>query len=301
MTGDGHAGPAGGQQRRSAAALRRRRRRRRPLLRRGGHLGLERHVDHHRRRRRRRRRAPGPGRGQRRPPTCSTSIPVRPNGRSPRRRRGDRQRLAGGRPAVRRRRRGRRREGRPGGPRGRDRADAHLLRHGHRHVRHHAALGVGLPEPLHGHRRRRTSTATASRTSSGSTRRRAAALPRDGSARSSARPASSASTCRGTDNAFVVGDVNRDGYADVVARDTATGNLELWTDPGRSSTPTAPRVIGTGWSGMNLIAPAGDLTMDGVPGHPGPLGEHGDALRLPAHVDRWRSRSPTSSLQAWAR
>ncbi len=70
---------------------------------------------------------------------------------------------------------------------------------------------------------------------------------------------------QGTDHAFVVGDVNRDGYADVVARDTATGNLELWTDPGRSSTPTAPRVIGTGWSGMNLIAPAGDITMDGVP------------------------------------
>ena len=70
---------------------------------------------------------------------------------------------------------------------------------------------------------------------------------------------------RGTDNAFVVGDVNRDGYADVVARDIATGNLELWTDPGRSSAPTAPRVIGVGWSGMNLIGAAGDLTMDGVP------------------------------------
>jgi hypothetical protein len=69
----------------------------------------------------------------------------------------------------------------------------------------------------------------------------------------------------GTDNAFVVGDVNRDGASEVIARDTSTGNLVMWADAGRSGAAPTPQVVSTGWGGLNLIAPAGDLTMDGIP------------------------------------
>jgi N-acetylmuramoyl-L-alanine amidase-like protein/VCBS repeat protein len=69
----------------------------------------------------------------------------------------------------------------------------------------------------------------------------------------------------GTDNAFVVGDVNHDGASEVIARDLSNASLVMWADAGRAGTPATSHVVGTGWGGFDLIAPAGDLTMDGIP------------------------------------
>jgi hypothetical protein len=69
----------------------------------------------------------------------------------------------------------------------------------------------------------------------------------------------------GTDQQFFVGDLDREGHADLIARQPSTGDLELWTNPGGAGAGVAPRRIGTGWNVMDLIAPAGDIDMDGVP------------------------------------
>jgi hypothetical protein len=39
----------------------------------------------------------------------------------------------------------------------------------------------------------------------------------------------------------------------------------MWDDAGQPGASATPRVISTGFGGMNLLAPAGDLTMDGIP------------------------------------
>ncbi|HET6653397.1 MAG TPA: FG-GAP-like repeat-containing protein [Nocardioides sp.] len=59
------------------------------------------------------------------------------------------------------------------------------------------------------------------------------------------------------------GDVNGDGRADVLARESSTGYL--WLYPGNGSGGWLPRVrIGTGWNGMTAISSPGDLTGDRV-------------------------------------
>ena len=68
----------------------------------------------------------------------------------------------------------------------------------------------------------------------------------------------------GADTTFVVGDVDHDGHADVLAR-RPSGDLYLY--PGSaaaSSTATSGRLVGHGWQGMTLLAPAGDLDRDGT-------------------------------------
>ncbi len=65
----------------------------------------------------------------------------------------------------------------------------------------------------------------------------------------------------GTDLAFVVGDLDKDGIAEVIGRRPGG---ELWLYPG-SPAAANPRRIGTGWQVMNLLAAAGDLTGDSVP------------------------------------
>ncbi len=64
---------------------------------------------------------------------------------------------------------------------------------------------------------------------------------------------------------FVLGDLDHDGTSEVLAR-TSAGTLMLWDDAGQAGAAAAPRKIGgSGWDTMNLVAPAGDMTMDGVP------------------------------------
>lgn len=60
------------------------------------------------------------------------------------------------------------------------------------------------------------------------------------------------------------GDVNGDGTADVLARETATGYL--WLYPGNGRGGWLPRVrVGTGWNAMTAIMSPGDLTGDRIP------------------------------------
>ena len=58
-----------------------------------------------------------------------------------------------------------------------------------------------------------------------------------------------------------VGDFNRDGYPDLVARLTSSGALYLY--PGRTGGFAARRQIGTGWSGMRDMVGVGDFNRDG--------------------------------------
>ncbi|GAA1693260.1 hypothetical protein GCM10009830_46330 [Glycomyces endophyticus] len=58
-------------------------------------------------------------------------------------------------------------------------------------------------------------------------------------------------------------DYNADGRSDLLARESATGNL--WLYPGTGTGSHGTRVlIGTGWNGMSLITAVGDLNHDGV-------------------------------------
>ncbi|MDN4175792.1 N-acetylmuramoyl-L-alanine amidase [Nocardioides sp. SOB77] len=65
-----------------------------------------------------------------------------------------------------------------------------------------------------------------------------------------------------------VGDWNRDGYGDFMARATADRSLVLYTggkDLRRSATFTGPVATGLRAIGLSKITPAGDLSGDGVP------------------------------------
>ncbi|GAA1693253.1 hypothetical protein GCM10009830_46320 [Glycomyces endophyticus] len=58
-------------------------------------------------------------------------------------------------------------------------------------------------------------------------------------------------------------DFNNDGKTDIVARESATGNL--WLYPGTATGSHGTRVlIGTGWNSMSLITAVGDLDHDGA-------------------------------------
>jgi hypothetical protein len=60
-----------------------------------------------------------------------------------------------------------------------------------------------------------------------------------------------------------IGDLDRDGHEDVIARESATGFL--WFYPGTGSGLGARRQVGTGWNGMREITPVGDFNRDGYP------------------------------------
>jgi hypothetical protein len=65
-------------------------------------------------------------------------------------------------------------------------------------------------------------------------------------------------------NAIVrIGDLDRDGHEDVVARQSATG--ELWFYPGTGTALGPRKLIGTGWGGLREIAGIGDFDRDGYP------------------------------------
>ena len=60
-----------------------------------------------------------------------------------------------------------------------------------------------------------------------------------------------------------IGDLNRDGRGDVVAREAATGYL--WFYPGTATGLGARKMLGTGWNNMREITGIGDHDGDGYP------------------------------------
>lgn len=58
-----------------------------------------------------------------------------------------------------------------------------------------------------------------------------------------------------------VGDLDRDGYADLVAVQSSTGYLFLY--PGRGRALAARRMIGAGWNAMSELTGVGDFNRDG--------------------------------------
>lgn len=60
-----------------------------------------------------------------------------------------------------------------------------------------------------------------------------------------------------------VGDLNRDGHEDVIARQSSNG--DLWFYPGTGSGFSTRKKIGSGWNGMREITAIGDKTGDGLP------------------------------------
>jgi hypothetical protein len=60
-----------------------------------------------------------------------------------------------------------------------------------------------------------------------------------------------------------VGDFDGDGFADLLAVETSTGNLYLY--PGHGTSLGARRLIGTGWNAMDELVGIGDFTRDGNP------------------------------------
>jgi hypothetical protein len=60
-----------------------------------------------------------------------------------------------------------------------------------------------------------------------------------------------------------IGDLNRDGYRDLLTVRSATGQLLLY--PGRGSALGSPVVIGTGWNDYVELAGGGDYDRDGQP------------------------------------
>ena len=67
----------------------------------------------------------------------------------------------------------------------------------------------------------------------------------------------------GMDLLLNAGDVDRDGFGDVLARDTAG---QLWIYSGNGTGALAERrLLGGGWDGVSGIAAVGDVTGDGLP------------------------------------
>lgn len=60
-----------------------------------------------------------------------------------------------------------------------------------------------------------------------------------------------------------IGDLNRDGREDVVARQASTG--QLWFYPGTGTGLGTRKQLGTGWNAMREITAIGDLNGDGYP------------------------------------
>ncbi|SES13792.1 beta-glucosidase [Pedococcus cremeus] len=68
----------------------------------------------------------------------------------------------------------------------------------------------------------------------------------------------------GIDRLAAVGDFDRDGNPDLVARSASTGDLLLYRTDGRGGWRTGWR-LGTGWGGMDTVLGVGDFDSDGHP------------------------------------
>jgi FG-GAP-like repeat len=68
----------------------------------------------------------------------------------------------------------------------------------------------------------------------------------------------------GADRILVAGDWDRDGYGDVVTRQSATGNLVLWRGDGHGHL-TRTQVLARGFGSVRRLAAVGDMTGDGYP------------------------------------
>jgi Glycosyl hydrolases family 43/FG-GAP-like repeat len=65
------------------------------------------------------------------------------------------------------------------------------------------------------------------------------------------------------DRLTAAGDLTSDGRADLVARDTANGDLWLYPGDGRGGFAAGSRVIGRGWASMTAVLSSGDADRDG--------------------------------------
>ncbi|QSR30021.1 hypothetical protein CFI00_05740 [Nocardioides sp. S5] len=91
----------------------------------------------------------------------------------------------------------------------------------------------------------------------------------------------------GLDTVLNAGDVDRDGFGDVVGRDTS-GQLLLFAGKGTGAL-SAPRVLGPGWGSITGLTAVGDVTGDGNPDLVGTTGGtlslwRGDGLAFAAAV-----------------
>jgi hypothetical protein len=85
-----------------------------------------------------------------------------------------------------------------------------------------------------------------------------------------------------------VGDFNRDGITDLMAKLTSNG--ELFFYPGRAGGFAARQSFGTGWSGVRDIVGVGDFDRDGYPDVTGVITSTGDVYLYPGRGTGFRSR-----------
>jgi hypothetical protein len=78
------------------------------------------------------------------------------------------------------------------------------------------------------------------------------------------RPIDTHADLSASDKILVAGDWDRDGYGDVVTRQTRTGNLVLWRGDGRGHL-TRSKVLARGFGSIGKLTAVGDMTGDGFP------------------------------------
>jgi hypothetical protein len=116
---------------------------------------------------------------------------------------------------------------------------------------------------------------------------------------------------RGTDNPMVVGDWNRDGYVDAMARHRKTGQMLLYPGNARGGFGSAAGGWGR-WDRRSLITPVGDFDGDGWPDllsrasdgrvhwHPG-RGDRGFGKKRLARASGFPSGATVVAVGRWDR
>jgi N-acetylmuramoyl-L-alanine amidase/FG-GAP-like repeat len=78
------------------------------------------------------------------------------------------------------------------------------------------------------------------------------------------RPIDTHADLSAADRLLVAGDWDRDGYGDVITRQSGTGNLVLWRGDGHGHL-TRTQVLATGFTRVRKLTAVGDMTGDGFP------------------------------------